>query len=983
MMNLTKYLPLILALLMIGCGNPTSQTKKASSGGYTYEYVTDDPTQTRIYTLDNGLKVYLSKFENAPRIHVFTAVKAGGKNDPENNTGLAHYLEHIMFKGNQFFGTKDYEAEKPLLDSIEQLFNDYAKQTDVAKRKAIYQTIDEVSNKAALLAIPNEYDKMISMLGGKSLNAYTTEDRTVYTVDIPSNEMERFLTLEGLRFKQIVNRLFHTELEAVYEEKNRSLDSDYRKQYWALYQSLFPNHPYGKQSVIGTVEHLKNPSITEIKNYFNTYYRPNNVAICMSGELDFDQTIALIDQHFGDWKPNPNLPVISYQPETAITSPLVQEVVGPDRESILMGYRFDNRSKTGLLKVDLIDMLLSNSTAGLIDLNLVQKQKVLSAGATVRDLNDYSIHLFSGNPKEGQSLEEVHALLLGEIENIKEGAFEEDLLKAVVNDLKKRLMEQDDSDYANYFRANDMVLAFTRDQEWIDQVNYFDALSKISKQDLVSFAKENYNENYAVVFKRTGKDPNIQKVDKPQITKVPLNREDRSQLHEQLANQEVEKLQPKFLDFKTDLDFYSIGNLKVIQKENTSNDLFELTYRFDFGTNLDPKIELATGLMNYVGTSEFSPEELKKEFYKLGANFSFSTSGDGEETLVTLRGLSENMEASVQLFEQLLERPVGTQEALEQLVGRIIKSRSDAKKNKNIILRRQLLDYGRYGELNPSADVLSSEELNNLKVEDLMEWIQNLSNYPHRILYYGNKNETELSQLITTYHKTPETFLELNQVDSKYTEKDYDTQNVFWTPFDMVQTEIILLSKQELLDHSKTAAINLFNQYFGGGMNSIVFQEIREAQGLAYSVFSTYNQANRPDRSDYLISYIGIQSDKQEEALSSMFDLINNLPESPQAFEIAKQAILNKIESERITKSGILYSYLAAEKKGIDYDSRKQIYNEVKEMKFENLLEFHKQFVQNKSHNILLIGNRENIDFKNLKGYGKVKEISLETLFGY
>jgi secreted Zn-dependent insulinase-like peptidase len=114
-----------------------------------------------------------------------------------------------------------------------------------------------------------------------------------------------------------------------------------------------------------------------------------------------------------------------------------------------------------------------------------------------------------------------------------------------------------------------------------------------------------------------------------------------------------------------------------------------------------------------------------------------------------------------------------------------------------------------------------------------------------------------------------------------------------------------------------------------------------------------------------------------------MFNLINNLPESPQAFEIAKQAILNKIESERITKSRILYSYLAAEKKGIDYDSRKQIYNEVKEMKFENLLEFHKQFVQNKPHNILLIGNRENIDFTNLKGYGTVKEISLETLFGY
>ena len=283
MIWIKKYSLVILFIIFTGCSNEKYQTKTSYSGNYKYEYVTNDPTQTRIYTLDNGLKVYLSRFEKEPRIQIFTAVKAGGKNDPENNTGLAHYLEHMMFKGNKFFGTKDYEKEKPLLDSIEKLFNEYSKLDDENERKNLYKTIDKLSNKAALFAIPNEYDKMISKLGGKNLNAYTSEDRTVYYVDIPSNEIDRFLKLEGSRFKQIVNRLFHTELEAVYEEKNRSLDSDSRKIVRAIYQSLFPNHPYGKQSVIGTIEHLKNPSITEINNYFDKYYRPNNVAICMSG----------------------------------------------------------------------------------------------------------------------------------------------------------------------------------------------------------------------------------------------------------------------------------------------------------------------------------------------------------------------------------------------------------------------------------------------------------------------------------------------------------------------------------------------------------------------------------------------------------------------------------------------------------------------------------------------------------------------------
>ena len=210
-MNFIKYILAVIFIINItSCTDKSYETLKTTSGGYSYEYVTDDPNKTRIYTLENGLKVYLSNFENAPRIHVFTAVKAGGKNDPENNSGLAHYLEHMMFKGNKHFGTKDYKTEKILLDSIEQLFNDYSKLTDSKERSFLYQKIDKLSNEAALFAIPNEYDKMISMMGGKRLNAYTTEDRTVYTVDIPSNEIERFLTLEGLRFKQIVNCLLYT-----------------------------------------------------------------------------------------------------------------------------------------------------------------------------------------------------------------------------------------------------------------------------------------------------------------------------------------------------------------------------------------------------------------------------------------------------------------------------------------------------------------------------------------------------------------------------------------------------------------------------------------------------------------------------------------------------------------------------------------------------------------------------------------------------
>lgn len=972
---------LVISLLFFSCSGEPHQTKTVTENGYTYEYVTRDPTQTRIYTLDNGMKVYLSRYEDAPRIQFNLAVKAGGKNDPANNTGLAHYLEHMMFKGNHAFGSIDYSKEKEYLDLIEEQFETYATLTDSLERKALYREIDSVSNLAAKLAIPNEYDKMITALGGNGLNAYTTEDRTVYTVDVPSNALEKFLTLEGVRFQKIVNRLFHTELETVYEEKNRSLDNDYWKLFDEMYEKTFEKHPYGSQTVIGTVEHLKNPSIKAIKAYFNQYYRPNNVAICMSGELDYDNTIAWIDEHFGNWEPNRELEPWNKVVEDPITTPRAGEVWGPDQEEIMLGFRFDGTMSDDFLKVTMIDMLLNNSTAGLIDLNLVQQQKVLTAGCFVNDMNDYSIHTFYGTAKADQTLEQVKDLILEEIEKIKAGDFEEWMLEAVVNDLKKNEMEQGESQYANYFRVRKMVLAFTNSVPWQKYVNYYDALSAVTKEDLVAFAKENYQDNYVVVYKREGKDPNLKKVEKPEITKVALNRDEVSPFHKNLLEKEMEKLEPKFLDFSKDIDLYKIDNIEVIAKENTSSDLFRLNYVFEFGNNADPKIGFAVGaFMNYIGADSLSPEALKKEFYKLGAKMSVRMSQKGDRMYITLSGLSEKMEPTLQLFERVLQNPTATQEVLDKRVDRLKESRIESKKNKGNILFNGLQAYAKYGPMNPSNHLVTNAELDDLAVEQMTDIIQSITQYPHRITYYGNKSKEELSRLIKKHHKVPETFRPIPEVKT-FKELDYPAPQVFWTHYDMVQTEIILLSKSELLDNSKTAAIKMFNEYFGGGMNSIVFQEIRESQGLAYAVFSRLNQANKATDSDYLFSYVGIQSDKQVEALASMFELLNNMPESETAFDIAKEAILNNIESERITKRAVISEYIRAQDKGLDQDIRKKVYEEVKQMSFEHVKRFYEAFVKDKPQNILLVGHRDKIDLENLSQYGKVTEISVDDLF--
>jgi predicted Zn-dependent peptidase len=975
----------LFLLAMIGivaaCAPTTSeqeyQTKTATEDGYTYEYVEGDPMKTRIYTLDNGLKVYLSDYEKSPRVHVFIPVKAGGKNDPADNTGLAHYLEHMMFKGTDKFGTTDYSKEKVMLDSIESMFNYYATLTDSEERKAYYAKIDEYSNQAAELAIPNEYDKMIAMLGGKGLNAYTTTDRTVYTVDIPSNEIPRFLELEGSRFRKIVNRLFHTELEAVYEEKNRSLDSDGSKAYEAMMRNVFNKHPYGTQTVIGTIDHLKNPSITEIRNYFETYYRPNNVAICMSGDIDYNETIKLIDENFGDWEPNEDLEPWTKIEEDPITEPIETEVYGPDAERLQIGFRFGGTSSDDMIMIQLIDYIMNNSEAGLIDLNLKQQQRVLNAGSYVNNMNDYSVHALYGSPKQNQSLEEVKDLLLEQLEALKKGEFEDWLVDAVITGFKKSKMKE--LEY-NSARANAMVMAFTNDMEWADYIQEIEKMEAITKEEIVAFANERYGENYVVVYKRNGEDPNKRQVEKPQITKVPLNRDNKSDFHQALASKEVSKLKPVFVNYEEDINSFSVNNVDVIAKKNEENELFELTYLLDFGQNADPKLSMAVNYLEFLGTDEYNAEAFKKELYKLGCSFNVYAST--ERTYVTLSGLDENMEKATELFESLLANPVADEEALDKMIDRTFKSRSDAKKNKGLILQAGLLNYGKYGPKNPFNDVIPNYELKDLKADELITLIKGITKLPHRILYYGPREEAEVSKFLASYHPVPASFDEIPPLKN-YEELETTDPKVFWTDYDMVQTEMVFLSKGGTYDVTNEPAVRMFNQYFGGGMNSIVFQEIREAQGLAYAVFSSYSQPSKKDKANYLIAYVGTQADKQAEAMEAMMDLLNDMPKSEEAFNIAKESILNKIESERVTGSSVLWNYIGAQDKGLDYDVRSDIYSQVKGMTFENLTDFHEKYVKDKKFTTVMVGSRDKIDFDNLKNYGEVQEISLDDLFGY
>ena len=488
----------------------------AACSKYKYETVSGDPLKTRIYTLDNGLKVYMSVNKETPRIQTYIAVRVGGKNDPAETTGLAHYFEHLMFKGTPSFGTSDYAAEKPLLDEIEQLFEVYRKTTDEAERTAIYRRIDSISYEASKIAIPNEYDKLMSAIGANGTNAYTSQDMTVYVEDIPANQIENWAKIEADRFKNPVIRGFHTELETIYEEKNMSLTRDSRKVWETLDAALFPHHPYGTQTVLGTQEHLKNPSITNVKNYHKTYYVPNNMAICLSGDFDPDEMIATIDKYFGDMVPNEELPKLEFEPEAPIAEPIVREVFGLEAENVMLGWRLPKATDKSWDAAPIVAEILYNGQAGLIDLDLNQQQKVLTAYGYASPQPDYGTFIVAGRPKAGQSLDEVRDLLLGEVAKLRSGDFDEQLIRSTINNYKMQMMRAVED---NGSRADMYVQSFINGSDWADDVKQLDRMAKITKEEVVAWANEYLRpEAYAIVYKREGKDPDVQKIAAPKIT---------------------------------------------------------------------------------------------------------------------------------------------------------------------------------------------------------------------------------------------------------------------------------------------------------------------------------------------------------------------------------------------------------------------------------------------------------------------------------
>ncbi len=983
--NFTAIAVTALAALTLSACSPQEQTPPAEpeirvpeqSVDLGYQQVhapdADDPMSVHIYELDNGLQVYLTENHQEPRFYAEIAVKAGSKHDPADATGLAHYLEHLLFKGNQNLGTLDYAAEKPYLDQITALYEQHFNETDPQVRAEIYAQINSIAQEASAYAVPNEIDKLYNSMGAGGLNAHTSHEETVYKVGLPSNRLQQWAAIESDRFINPVFRLFHTELETVYEEKNQSLDNRDRVSYYAISELLYKKHPYGQQTTIGDAEHLKNPSLVYIQNYFDTYYVPNNMAIFISGDIDIEETIATISESFGSWQAKP-VPEVGPWIEDPINGVERMTVRYRGEEEVEIAFRTVPNGHPDKEALMLVDMILDNRTAGLINLNLNQAQAVQAAGSSPEFLNDYGSQRLWGVPKQGQTLEEVEQLLLDQVALVKAGDFEDWIIPAIVNDFKKTEKAALESNTA---RVSNMRASFIQDAPWDEYSAEIERLESVSKEDIVRVANQYLGNNYVAV-QRIDEQQDIPHVEKPQIDPVSIDPTRQSQFAASILAMPYEEIEPTYVQPGKDYQVVEFApGVPLYYAPNPLNDLFSFSIGIEVGTEENDALGLATALLDKSGAGSLSAEELQKEWYRLGSEFGIGA-GANESTIV-ISGLDEQFDATLDMMLEVVRNPVTDEATLEELKAIILKSREDQKVDPRAISQALFL-YNRYGEDSPMLTSLSSQQIQAATVEELQALIAGLLEYKQTLSYTGSLPLETLLEKLRAHYQVPAQLLDTPAYRFR-TAREISNNQIYVVNQETAQAQVRIEFPDGSYDESLVVPASLYNSYFGTSMSSVVFQELREARALAYSAQAQYAQGGRLDAENLGLGAISSQNDKTVDALAAFLDLFENMPVSGERFEESKSALENRYRTSTVGFRQINNTVRSWERLGITDDPRARRFDQLQSSTLEDMLAFQRDHIAGKAKLISIVGDMSRIDEEALAQFGEVTSIDVDELF--
>ncbi len=929
----------------------------------------DDPMAVTVHRLSNGTTVYISTDRQKPRFNAWIGVRAGSRMDPPDSTGLAHYLEHMLFKGTDDYGTLDAEREAPHVQRVRELYGELREAASAGARAKVLHEIDLETQRMAKYAVPNELSRMYGAMGIEGINAFTSYEQTVYIADVPSNRIEAWATVEGERFADPVFRLFLPELEAVYEEKNLSIDNPFRRVNEAMTAALFPKHPYGTQTTIGAVEHLKNPAYQDMVEYFERWYVPNNMAVVLAGDIDAATALPLLEAKLGHLQPKA---LVEPHPGELppLTGRITREVLVDGEEGVTLAWHAPPSAHADVVALEVMDRVLDDAKVGLLNVQLELTQKVPTAGSSLSTLREAGWFTVYAQARSGQSPEELEGMLLRVLDGLRRGEFtEEDVTGVKLRETvrNKRGLE------APGARTRQMMGAFIEHRDWKDVVDHDRRYQEVTRADVIRVANEYLGEAYVVVAKRKGK-PEIPKLDKPTITPVAIDSSRKSPFSQRVEAMPAAELSPEWVVEGKHYARLRLPAGDLIAVENERNDLFSLSYSQERGYRKAPHLCYALELLGLSGAGEDDAEALQKQLYALGT--SVRTTCSAESSSIVIEGLDSQLEASLALVDRWLAKPRFDRETLARLYDNTLSERRDGME-KDRVLTAALYDYANFGRRSAWLGQPSNDELAKAKPARLSGLISSFLDHEHRTLYFGPREAGAVAKLVARGKR----HRKVGEPQVRRFER-VKQPTVFFLHKDGAKANVRFTIPQGKLPRAQRPTARLLSEYLGGNMSALVFQEIRESRGLAYSASAFYSMGQRPPDESSLSGQMSTQADKTPEAVRTFLGLLRTSEIQPERLVDAKAGIDQELRAARIDPRWVDRWVVSWDERGEKADPRPWEWASTKALELADVQAFAKGFVDAPVI-IVIVGDRERVGLEELEAIGPVQELRPEQLFGY
>ena len=933
----------------------------------------------KAFKLPNGLSVFVWEDETVPDVFGMVAVNIGSKEDPEQYTGLAHYLEHLMFNGTEKIGALDWEKEKSIYEKIIAKYDEHAQTTDPVQREAIFKEINRLTRESAQYYMSKDFSNLVQSIGGESLNAGTSYDYTVYFNSFPPGEIYKWLELYSERLIDPVFRNFQPEFETVYEEYNRAQDQQSRREWEFVAGTLFQGHPYAR-SIIGLPEHLKNPQLSQLIKFYNDWYVPENMALILVGNIKTSEILPIIREKFGrlenrlvpERKIYPETPVkgrkevsakLSNYPQTILAFPGIISISEDDIALEICTSILSNSSRTGLLDKLVLDGDLLSTSANA--LTFKERGNIMVSAIPYYDINQ----------RRFESLKTTEKTLLKEIKKLQDGQFDDWLVESIKAEMIREYdLDMESSEQKAMKIANTIISG----KDMGDLLNYKELVESITTEQIKAVAKKYFGSDYYAILLNEGKPEKEKELEKPKFDPIVSPREAETDYSKAFRLLPV-KRKNVFADMNSVIVRPVNDRSKLFYTHNPENDVFTLTLKYGVGTKKMPKLELAAPLLNNAGImGSMEAQEVKQAFSNLGVTCRYRV--DDDYLYVIIEGFETNMEEACLLMTRQILLPKLDEKQMNSLLGSQFQRRK-IEKTDNQTQSNALLGYLIYGKQSPFINRLPLDEIATLSISDLTGEFQRATDYEAEIHYVGSHPMEEVYDILSKS-------LPLKQGEKASTSPEiretvnYTENTVFFVPnSDAKQSSVYFFIQGNDYSKEQTPYIDAFNQYFSGGFNGLVVQEIREYRSMAYSAGGNYVVPPLENKKAYFVGSIGTQADKTLEAIEVFHNLLTNMPQYPDRMRNIKEYLKEtaSVEKPHFRNAGLLYE--TWKRQGYTQSPATTHREAIENLNFSDVAKLYYEYIQGKPIAIAVIGNPKMIDEKALAKYGKVIKLSNSGLF--